>query len=329
MDATSGIVFNIQHFSTDDGPGIRTTIFLKGCPLRCKACSNPEGLEPEPQLLYKGARCIGVQACARCLKTCEAGAIGVAAGADAKVAIDFDRCTHCGACAAACPPRALEMVGRRMTVDEVMAEVEADAVFYGPSGGGITLSGGEVLHQSRFAESLLREARRRGLSTAIETSGMAPWTALERLLPHLDIVHYDLKQLDARRHRDFTGFDNALILENFRRLAATFPIERIRVRTPFIPGANGSVEDVRAIGEFLHAISPQIVYELLPYHRLGEVKYGYLGREAPMNAVQASHGDTELHAALARYRARERATVPLAAEQGPPLIERVRGVGRR
>jgi pyruvate formate lyase activating enzyme len=323
MDATSGIVFDIQHFSTDDGPGIRTTVFLKGCPLRCKACSNPEGLQPEPQLLYRPAKCIGADACGRCIGRCGEGAIRVRA--DGKVQVDFDRCTSCGACAGACPPHALEIVGRRMTVDEVMAEVEADAAFYGPSGGGMTLSGGEVLQQSHFAANLLRAARRRGLSTAIETSGMAPWPALERLLPHLDLVHFDIKQLDARRHRDFTGFGNALILDNFRRLCAVFPVARIRVRTPFVPGANASVGDVRAIGEFLHAIAPELSYELLPYHRFGEAKYGYLGRAVPMHSLPSADEEHELHAALARYRGRERATVPLTPEQGAPLIDRVRG----
>jgi pyruvate formate lyase activating enzyme len=218
----------------------------------------------------------------------------------------------------------MEIVGRRMTVDEVLAVVEADEAFYSRSGGGITLSGGEVLRQGRFARELLREARRRGLSTAIETSGMGRWPVLESVLPFLDTVHYDIKCLDRERHRRFTGLPNDLILRNFRKLCAVYPHERIVVRTPFIPGVNGSVEEVRAIGEFLRSVGDDLHYELLPYHRYGESKYGFLGLEAPMTKIVPTEEQAAIHAELARYRARERATVPLTPAQGRPLLERVR-----
>jgi pyruvate formate lyase activating enzyme len=323
METTQGTVFNIQRFSVDDGPGIRTTVFLKGCPLRCKHCCNPEGLEAKPQLLFKPDYCIGTKECGYCLDACTEGAIRTRP--DGKVEIDFKACTNCGKCASVCPSKALETVGRTMTVDEVLAEVETEESFHVRSGGGLTLSGGEVLQQAGFARALLEAAKQRGMSTAIETSGMGNWKLLEALLPFVDVIHYDIKCLDKERHRRFTGVANDTILRNFKRLCEVFPHDRIVVRTPFVPGVNGSVEDVREIGEFLRSIAPDLHYELLPYHGLGQVKYGFLGLEYTMDEVLPTSGEAfEHHRMLTRLRARERATVPLTPAQGRPLLERMK-----
>jgi pyruvate formate lyase activating enzyme len=314
----TGVVFNIQKFSLDDGPGIRTTVFLKGCPLRCKACCNPEGLEPRPQLMFKSAYCLGETQCGRCLTVCPVDAI--AAGGAGAVVVDFAKCTQCGACAKTCPSEALGMVGRSMTVDQVLEVVEQDEAFYSRSGGGLTLSGGEVLMQGEFARALLAAAKARGLSTAIETSGLGSWRALKGLLPHLDVVHFDIKCLDDDRHRRFTGASNREILANFQRLCAAFPPARIFVRTTFIPGFNGAAEDIEAIRLFLASISPDLNHEILPYHALGEVKYGFLGRAYPMCAEpEPPAASLDDHRRLSHLRARERILVPLSEVGAQPM----------
>lgn len=303
--APTGTVFAIQRFSTDDGPGIRTTVFLKGCPLRCKACCNPEGLRPEPELMLRATQCIGTEACGACLTRCPVGAITPETGG--KVRVDFARCTGCGDCVSACPSKALQMVGRTMTVVQVLDEVERDAAFYRHSGGGLTLSGGEVLRQSRFAAALLKEARARGMATAIETSGMASWNALARLLPHLDLVHYDIKNLDSAEHRRFTGHGNEIIRRNLVRLCQAFPPSRVRVRTPYVPGVNARPEVVRAIREWLVSISPELHHELMPWHGFGDAKYVALGLPNPMYVLgPAPTAEVARHRALTRLPAERR-----------------------
>lgn len=271
------MVLNIQHFCTNDGPGIRTTVFLKFCSLRCKWCSNPESIHPAPELAYNPATCIGAKDCGLCLNLCPEQALSVSE-ADGKVRVNFDLCTNCGACTSACPPHALSMFGHEMTVDDVLSEVEQDAGFYTDSGGGITLSGGECLLQPEFSAALLAEAHRRGINTAIETAGNVPWEFMAQVLPHVDTMLHDHKLTDPLRHKQWCGADNRRILENFRRAYEAFPDVRFVARTPVIPGVNDDEDHIRSVLDFIRPYPNVVDYQLLPYFRYGEAKYDYLGR---------------------------------------------------
>lgn len=278
-----GYVFNIQRYTLHDGPGIRTLVFLNGCPLRCRWCSNPESQHVHPQLALNASKCIGTRECGRCLNACSPGAI-TSAG-DGKVKINRTFCDLCFACTAECPSEALHAFGALRSVGEVLAAVEADGIFFGRSGGGMTLSGGEPLLQCEFAIALLREARERKLDTAIETCGHVDWQVLQEAVRHCNTVFFDIKCMDAAKHREFTGVENTLIIENLRKLMTQVLRPSIVVRTPLIPGFNDSVEDISKIIEFLRQL-PAVSYEVLPYHRLGTPKYEYLGRDYPLgNAV--------------------------------------------
>ena len=279
-----GLVFNIQKFSLHDGSGIRTLVFLKGCPLRCIWCSNPEGQTCAPQLAYDERKCIGRDACEdACRRACDDDAIE--ARDDGKVTVLGDRCTACGECVLVCPSQALERLGDSLTVDEVLAVVERDGAFYTRSGGGLTLSGGEPLTQPDFAARLLAEAQSRGIDTAVETSGYAHWSDVERVCRHANQVFFDVKAMDCDKHREGTGVENVRILENLRRLCETFPGLSVVVRTPVIPGFNDTPEEIRAIASFVGELPRGVRYELLRYHRFGEAKYHELGRDVPMPDV--------------------------------------------
>jgi pyruvate formate lyase activating enzyme len=272
-----GTVLNIQHFSTHDGPGMRTTVFLKGCSLRCKWCSNPESIHPKPELAYNPTKCIGKTECGFCIKECPESAI-FTVEPDVKVRINWDLCTNCGKCVPVCPPQALYSFGQAMTVDEVLAEVEQDSSFYRDSGGGITLSGGECQLQADFAAALLEEAHRRGINTAIETAFNVPWENVEKVLKHVDVCLHDHKLTDPERHKKWTGVDNSHIRENWKRAYESFPNTKFIARTPVIPGVNDDEAHIRAVLAFIKPHPNVVDYELLPYHRFGESKYSFLGR---------------------------------------------------
>jgi pyruvate formate lyase activating enzyme len=275
----TGIVLNIQRYSSHDGPGIRTTVFLKGCSLRCKWCSNPESIHPKPELSYAPKMCLGKEACGICLQPpFPEGAFYVVDGADDKVRVNWDLATDIDeATVALCPTDALDMYGKRMTVEEVLDEVEKDASFYRSTGGGMTLSGGECQLQPDFAAALLAGAHERGINTAIETAFNVPWSFCEKVLPHVDTVLHDHKLTIPERHKKWTGVSNERILANFKRAYETFPNTDFIARTPLIPGVNADEEHIRAVLAFIRPYKNVIDYELLPYHRFGLGKYESLG----------------------------------------------------
>jgi pyruvate formate lyase activating enzyme len=268
---TTGRLFNLQRFSTDDGPGIRTTAFFKGCPLRCPWCHNPEGLSLEADLMWYDIRCIGAR---RCLEACPAGALELTPGG---MRIDRLRCTRCGKCPAACPSGALELVGRDWEAAALAEELARDAVFYSASSGGITLSGGEPLLQYGFLLEVLPRCREAGLHIALDTCAAVPGQWLERVLPWVDMVLLDLKIMDPERHRAATGLSNEKVLDNARRLAE----RRLRmwVRTPIIPGWTDDEGNLRGLAGFIAAELPHVErWDLLAYTNLGRPKYHRLER---------------------------------------------------
>ena len=279
-----GIITDIQRFSVHDGPGIRTTVFLKGCNLRCAWCHNPETLHPGPELQVLPDKCID---CKACLAACPQGAHEVTGG---RRVFHRDRCTACGACAAVCYSGALVLVGRRMTAGEVMAEVLEDRVFYETSGGGVTVSGGEPLSQREFARCILDRAKHEHLHTAVDTNLASPWQDVAALLPLADLFLVDVKMMDSARHTRWTGVPNALVLENARRLSREgVPMV---VRTPVVPGVNDTVEQIGAVADFIRAFPNLEYYELLPYHPLGTGKYRSLGMDYAMEGLTPPGPDT-------------------------------------
>ncbi len=275
----TGVVLNIQRYCSHDGPGIRTNIFLKGCSLRCKWCSNPESIQPKPELAYAPNMCTGKEACGLCLKQpFPEGAFYVVEGDDDKVRVNWDLASDVGEeLVSLCPTHALDMYGKRMTVGEVLAEVEKDESIYRNSGGGMTLSGGECQLQPDFAAALLKGAHERGINTAIETAFNVPWSFCEKVLPHVDTVLHDHKLTISERHKKWTAVGNERILANMKKAYETFPNADFIARTPLIPGVNADEEHIRAVLAFIRPYKNVIDYEILPYHRFGLGKYESLG----------------------------------------------------
>jgi pyruvate formate lyase activating enzyme len=261
------VVFNIMRFALHDGPGIRTTVFLKGCPLSCWWCHNPESLRPAPEIVYFPERC---RLCGDCIPACPAGAIELRG----RTLLRSQACRSCGACVEACLAGARELAGRRMTVSEVLREVERDAVFFDESGGGVTLSGGEPLAQPWFAEPLLAGCRERRIHTTLDTCGFAPRSDFLRVAARADLVLFDLKLTDPDRHLKYTGVSNQVILENLEALSRTG--RALVVRVPVIPGVNDDDEEVERLAGLLSDRGIRRV-DLLPYHRIGADKYRRFG----------------------------------------------------
>jgi pyruvate formate lyase activating enzyme len=293
-----GRVFDIQGFTVNDGPGIRTEVFLKGCPLRCQWCHSPESQAFEPQLAWFETRCIGTENCGRCLPACSKGALSRAEKKYSEiekteiqlVRVDRAVCDDCGTCAVACPSQALSMAGTDMTVAQVVERVEKDRAYYRKSVGGLTVSGGEAMAQFPFLLALLVECRNRGLNICLDTTGHAPSDRYGQILPYVDLFLYDLKHMDSKAHKILTGVPNELILENARRLADAGAAFQMRI--PVIPGRNDSEENLRATAAFCAELGRAVtVVQILPYHRLGIAKYERLQRKYELESVMPPTDD--------------------------------------
>ena len=271
----SGRVFDIQRFSIHDGPGIRTTVFLKGCPLRCLWCGNPESIPMEPSLSYMPNQCI---ACGACMPACPEKALS--SDSSGKAVVDRGRCTECGVCTPECDPKALEMVGREMTVAEILDVVQRDWQYYRASGGGMTLSGGEPLMQPRFVTELLRSAKARRLDCCVETSGYALWGVMRGLVPLVDLWLYDFKETDSRLHEKFVGKPNEMIVSNLKRLHDAGA--KILLRCPMIPQHNARREHLDGIVALARSLPKLQGVELLPYYDLWRAKLARFGLKSEL-----------------------------------------------
>ena len=266
------VIFDVKPYSINDGPGIRITIFLKGCPLHCAWCHNPEGLSPHQQKLYAKTKCIG---CSTCVENCPQDALRLTPDG---IVTDTTRCDLCGICAQVCPTKAIEMSGRQVTVDEIMRTVRRETVTMDQSGGGVTISGGEPMMQSEFLIGLLDACGREGIHRAVDTTGLTRTETLLEVAKRTDLFLYDLKLMDPEKHATFTGVDNRLILDNLKTLAASGA--RINIRIPLILGVNADEDNIRQTAEFVASLAgDKKPVSLLPYHDIASHKYGKLGRQ--------------------------------------------------
>lgn len=266
MSRTRGQVFDIKHYAVHDGPGIRITIFLKGCPLNCVWCHSPESQSRSPEILTNQEKCIG---CGNCVKACPVDAV------KGPGEIDREACNVCGACAEVCYANAIEIIGREKTIEQVLAEVKKDRELLMVSGGGVTLSGGEPMAQPEFTLELLKHLKQEGYHTALDTSGYAPWVKLKQALDYTDLVLYDLKHMDSSKHQQYTGVKNELILENLDRISGHG--KRIWVRVPLIPGVNDDEKHIKTLIEYVRDLNVERTF-FLPYHEIGVPKYEALNR---------------------------------------------------
>lgn len=288
MNDDKHLVFQIQHYSLHDGPGIRTIVFLKGCPLRCKWCCNPESQLPNRQVSYESKKCIGKENCGWCIqKAKELRSENFEVSFDENGKAKFDLVNLPEEIVFLCPANALKFEGKEYSVSELLDIVEQDSVFYNQGEGGLTVSGGEPLLQGDFLISLLKSAQERRIHTAMETCGYGDYKVLYEAAKYLDYILFDIKSLNDEKHKQFTGKSNKLIVQNFVQLCKDYPLLQKKVRTPVIPGFNDDIDSMKDIVSFLKDF-PNIDYEPLKYHKFGEGKYHNLGREYPMGDVALS-----------------------------------------
>ena len=279
----TGKIFNIQRYSIHDGPGIRTTVFFKGCPVSCIWCHNPESQSFEPELLQYKKRCIG---CGKCLEICRNGALSLTDGS-----IKFDRvkCTSCGSCAEVCHAKAIELAGKIMTVPEVITQIEKDIIFYDESGGGVTFSGGEPLSQPEFLLDLLIQCKKKEYHTAVDTSGYGAPETIKSISSLTDLFLYDLKLIDDDKHIKYTGVSNKLILENLKIISQLG--NRIYIRIPLIPGVNDDEVNIRSTVKVIQETEGIEQVNLLPYHNIAMDKYKRLGKLESLMQIPVPSGE--------------------------------------
>ena len=267
-------IFDIERNSYVDGSGIRTTVFFKGCNLRCAWCHNPESQSPKPQIMFYQNKCTG---CGKCKEKCPN---------------HLESCELCGKCTLYCPHDAREICGKEYTVDEAMREILKDKTFYENSGGGVTFSGGECMLQIDFLEAILKECKNNGVHTAVDTAGHVPFEWFERILPFTDLFLYDVKCYDSDKHREYTGVDNELILSNLKKLLKSN--KNVWIRIPLIPTVNDSEEEMLNIKKFIFSCGSPEKIELLPYHAMGEHKYAAIGKQAQTFSVPSKEKISQL-----------------------------------
>ncbi len=281
-----GMIVNTERFAIHDGPGIRTVIFMKGCPLRCRWCSNPESQNVFPEIGYFANKCMR---CAKCAEVCPVKAIAISSSGEILTERQF--CDNCGKCVEVCPTGARTMIGKEVTVGQVVEEVEKDSIFYWNSGGGVTLSGGEPTMQPKFSLEILKACKESGIHTAMETCGYVKWDILDEMLKYLDLVYIDLKHMWSAQHTKLTGEGNELILENARKVAAEHANMSLIIRIPIIPGYNDSIENIVSTAKFSCRLKRVERIELLPYHKFGVFRYRVLLRDYPLLNLEVPDED--------------------------------------
>ena len=270
MEPLRGLIYGIERFAMHDGPGIRTLVFMKGCPLKCLWCSSPQTQKAHPEIAHDRSACLQ---CGKCIEACPKGALSF--DEDGVLRIDRALCDRCGQCLDVCPGKALQLLGKRLSVDELYKEVAKDSAFFRRSQGGVTVGGGEPTFQADFVARFMKRCKSGGMHTAMETCGYCPWEGLEKIIEHTNMVFMDIKHMDDGEHRRLTGVSNETILENARNVAQKRPLV---LRLPVVPGLNDAEENIRATAEFAAGLGNNFLrLELLPYHELGLDNYERLG----------------------------------------------------